>query len=143
MDLKNIRGIGSIYEKKLREAGIKSVEELILANAESIAMTTNISKSKIEKWKEEARKIVEYKEAEVIEDLSKNSFIEIEEGKAKVKIMEISHEAKIFYDKDLAEKEEIAVLIEKKPKLWFGKKWHENIPYKKRRIFGFIERKKC
>ncbi|MBC7080840.1 MAG: hypothetical protein H5T44_01085 [Thermoplasmatales archaeon] len=143
MDLKNIKGIGIVYEKKLREAGIKSVEELILSNSESLSLATNISKSKIEKWKEEARKIVEYIEAEVIEDISKNSIIEIEDGKAKVKIMEIWHEAKIFYEKDSAEKEEIAVLMGNKPKLWFGKKWHENIPYKKKGIFGFLRRRKC
>jgi predicted RecB family nuclease len=143
MDLKSIKGIGAVYEKKLREAGIKSVEELILANSESLSLTTDISKSKIEKWKEEARKIVEYREAEVIEDLSKNSFIEIEEGKAKVKIMEIWHEASIFNDKNSAEKEEIAVLMGDRPKLWFGKKWHENIPYKKKGLFEFFRRKKC
>jgi len=143
MDLKSIKGIGAVYEKKLREAGIKSVEKLILANSESLSLTTDISKSKIEKWKEEARKIVEYREAEVIEDLSKNSFIEIEEGKAKVKIMEIWHEASIFNDKNSAEKEEIAVLMGDRPKLWFGKKWHENIPYKKKGLFEFFRRKKC
>ncbi|MBC7128348.1 MAG: hypothetical protein H5T45_01275 [Thermoplasmatales archaeon] len=143
MDLKNIKGIGIVYEKKLREAGIKSVEELIFADTESLSLTTDISKSKIEKWKEEARKIVEYREAEVIEDLSKNSFIEIEEGKAKVKIMEIWHEAGVFNDKNSAEKEEIAVLMGDRPKLWFGKKWHENIPYKKKGLFEFFRRKKC
>ncbi len=143
MDLKNIKGIGSVYEKKLREAGIKSAEELILSNSESLSLSTNISKSKIDKWKEDARKIVEFKEAEVIEDLSKNSFIEIEGEKAKVRIMDIWHEARIFYDKNSAEKEEIAILMEKKPKLWFGKKWHENIPYKKKGLFGFFRRKKC
>ena len=145
MDLKNIKGIGSVYEKKLKEAGIKSMEELILASTDALSSTTGISKGKIEKWKEEARNKVEYKEVEIIEDLSKISFIEIEEKRAKVKIMEIWHEAGIFYDKNSAEKEEIAVLMENKPKLWFAKKWHENIPYKikKKGFLKIFRRERC
>ncbi|RLF50464.1 MAG: hypothetical protein DRN11_04580 [Thermoplasmata archaeon] len=135
MELKEIKGIGKTYEKKLFEAGIRNAEDLIIADLKELAKKTGISEKKIEKWREEAKKKVEYKKAEIIEDLTKIAFIAIKENNAKVKIKEIWHEnVPVFkgnFDelKEEIEKEEIAVFVNKKIKLWFNGKWYENIPY--------------
>lgn len=136
MELKRIRGIGIVYEKKLMEAGVRNVEELALADIEAISSKTGIGKERLQKWKEEAKKLVDYKEAEIAEDISKVSFVEINGEKAKVRIKEIWHEnVPVFrgnFDelKSTMENEEMAVYKGKKIKLWFNKKWYDDIPSK-------------
>ncbi|KAA0012443.1 hypothetical protein B6U81_04040 [Thermoplasmatales archaeon ex4484_30] len=135
MELKKIRGIGIVYEKKLFNAGVTTAEELILTDSDEIASKTGIKKERIEKWKNEARNIVEYKKAEIAEDISRISFIEFLDGKAKVRIKGIWHDSIVFSGdfgeaKEKAQAYKIAVYKGKKPKLWFNGKWYENIPYK-------------
>ncbi|MCD6572568.1 MAG: DUF4332 domain-containing protein [Thermoplasmata archaeon] len=135
MELRDLRGIGKTYEKKLNEAGIKSVEKLALANEKEIASKIGVKQDKIKKWKEEARRIIGIANAEIIDDIPKISFIEIEDDKARVKIKEYWHNAKLYkgnFDeiKSKIEKEKVAVYLSKKPKLWFNGKWHDKIPYK-------------
>ena len=127
MDLKIVKGIGKVYEKKLKEAGIKSLEELAVSSEKEIA--------EINSWKEEARKIAGMAKAIIIEEIPKISFIEIEDGKARVKIKEYWHDAKIFqgnFDeiKQKVENEKVAIYLSKKPKLWFNGEWYDGVPYK-------------
>lgn len=134
MELRKIRGIGNVYESKLKEAGIKSIEDLITCDLKTVAEKTGINIRRLEKWKEEGKRFVEYKEAEIIEDIGRISFVEIEKNKARVKIKEIWHENVKVYRGNFEEikngiEDEIAVYIGKKAKLWFNGKWHD-IPYK-------------
>ena len=140
MELKNIRGIGSIYEKKLNEAGIKSIEELAISDIKNLSEKTGIKIDKIKKWKEEAKNLVGVRKAEIVEDISKISFIEIGEKNARVKIKEFWHNAPLYKGnfeeiKEKIEKENIAVYLNKKAILWFNGKWYENIPFKKKKLF--------
>ncbi len=136
--MRELKGIGKAYESKLKNAGIKNVEELALANEEDVASKIGIKLDKIKKWKEEARKIIGIAQAEIIDDIPKISFIEIENGEAKVKIKEYWHNAKLYrgnFDeiKSKVEKERVAVYLSKKAKLWFNGKWYDNVPYKIKR----------
>ena len=138
MDLKIVKGIGKVYEKKLKEAGIKSLEELAVSSEKEIAEKTGIKIEKINSWKEEARKIAGMAKAIIIEEIPKISFIEIEDGKARVKIKEYWHDAKIFqgnFDeiKQKVENEKVAIYLSKKPKLWFNGEWYDGVPYKIKR----------
>jgi len=147
VELRKIRGIGNVYERKLKEAGIKSVEELLTCDLKKVAEKTSINIRRLEKWREEGKKIVEYKEAEIIDDVGKISFVEIENNKARVKIKEIWHENVKVYRGSFNEikngiEDEIAVYIGKIAKLWFNGKWHD-VPYKvKEEKKSFIEKLK-
>ncbi|MCD6513242.1 MAG: helix-hairpin-helix domain-containing protein [Thermoplasmata archaeon] len=149
MELTIIKGIGKTFETKLMDAGIKSVEDLAVADIDRIAETTGISKARLSRWKELARKMVGERKAEIAEDISKITSIEVEREAAKVRIKDAVHIAP-FYEGDFdkikedAEKEKIAVYIGKKAKLWFNGKWYDNLPFKDRRkgLFSFLRRKK-
>ncbi len=149
MELRSIKGIGKTFEEKLMNAGIKSVEELAVADIDAISQATGINATRLSKWKEAARKMLGEKKAEVAEDISKIASIEIEREVAKVKIKNEVHTAP-FYEGDFdkikkdAEKEKIAVYVGKKAKLWFNGKWYDDIPFKDRRkgLFSFFRRKK-
>ena len=136
MEITAIKGIGRVYKEKLGEAGIESIEELIVADLEELAKKTGISVKRLQEWQREARKLAEYKKAEIAEDMTKITSIEIEDGKARVKIKEIIHEnIPVFkgnFDELKAEmeKEEMAVFVGKKAKLWFNGVWYDNLPYK-------------
>jgi len=150
MTLKGIKGIGRVYEKKLMEAGIHHPEELVVADIKELAEKTGINEERLRNWQKEAKKMVEYKEAEVMEDLSKITSILIEKNRATVKIKNIVHKNIPVYNgnfddlKEKMEKEEMAVYIKGKAKLWFNGKWHENIPYKLKEVEkkkkGFFEK---
>ncbi len=149
MNLRNIKGIGNLYEQKLNEAGIKSIEELALADVEKLAEKSGIPIQKLKKWKEGARAIIGTKKAEIAEDISKISFIEIKREGAKVKIKEAWHSAPVYrgkFDKikETAEKDKIAVYLNKKAMLWFDGKWYKNIPFKDKTkgLFSWLRRKK-
>ena len=139
MDITAIKGIGRVYKEKLGMAGINSIEELVVANLEEVAEKTGISIKKLQEWQKEARKLAEYKKAEIAEDMARITSIEIENGKARVKIKEIIHEnIPVFkgnFDELKAEmeKEEMAVFIDKKAKLWFNGKWYGDLAYKIKR----------
>jgi len=148
MSLRNIKGIGSLYEKKLNDAGIKSIEELALADAEKLAEESGISIQKIKKWKEEAKTIIGIKKAEIAEDISKISFIEIRREGAKVKIKEAWHSAPVYRGKfneikEMAEKDKIAVYLNKNAMLWFNGNWYKNIPFKDKTksLFSWLRRR--
>jgi len=136
MELREIKGIGKTFEEKLMKAGIKEAEDLVKMDLKQVAEKTGISIKRLEKWQEGVKNKLGYKKAEVAEDLSKIAIIEIRDNKAKVKIKEIWHEnIPVFkgnFDelKEEMEKEDIAVYIGKKAKLWFTGKWFENIPYR-------------
>lgn len=147
MELRDIRGIGSVYESKLREAGIEKAEDLIMKDLKEISEKTGINISRLEKWREEARKKIGYKKAEVAEDISKEAFIEIKGERVRVKIKNVWHENVPLYIgnfdevKGKIEKEEIAVYSGNKTMLWFNGKWYENIPVsKERKKKGFLEK---
>jgi len=137
MDLTNIKGIGSSYKERLVIAGVDTIEKLSIADVEELSRKYGLPLKKLKKWKDEARKIVGYGNAVIIDNIPKISFIKLEDGKARVKIKEWWHEAKVFGGdfeevRKKAEKEKIAVYLAKKPKLWFNGKWYDNIRYKKR-----------
>ena len=134
--LREIKGIGVTYVKKLNDAGIKSVEDLAICNLEETAEKTGISINLLKKWREEARKKIGFKIAVPAEDISKISFIEIYDERARVRIKDVYHENIPVYSgkydelKDKLSKEELAIFMEDKPKLWFDGKFYENAPYK-------------
>ena len=145
MEITAIKGIGRVYKEKLGKAEIGSVEELVVADLEELAKKTGISVKRLQEWQKEARKLAKYKKAEVAEDMAKITSIEIEDGKARVKIKEVVHENIPVFKGDFdglkaeIEKEEMAVFIGKKAKLWFNGKWHDNLTYKMK---GREEKKK-
>ena len=53
-DLQLVSGIGSKYEERLNEAGIDSLVALLEADADDLADRTDLSRSRIEEWKERA-----------------------------------------------------------------------------------------
>ena len=73
MALKDIKGIGIAYRKKLIEAKVETIEDLALADLSEIAQRTGISLSKLKEWKKEARRLVQYKKAEIAEDIAKKA----------------------------------------------------------------------
>ena len=154
MKLTDIKGIGRAYEEKLNNAGIKSVDELAIANLDELEEKTGIKKERLKVWQREAKKMAEYKRAEVAEDLSKISSIVIDGDKAVVKIKDVTHENIPVYRgnfeeiRERMEKEEMAVYFKGKAKLWFAGKWHDGIPVKvkkaekKEKKKGFFEKLK-
>ncbi len=142
MQLKDIKGIGNVYEKKLKEAGIMQLEDLVKNDLNEISEKTGIGITKLKKWRDEAKKKIGYKKADIIEDIQKISFIEIKGNKARVKIKNYWHENVPVY-RDFKEKmeNEIAVYVGNKVMLWFNGKWHENVPYKSlSEKIGFFEK---
>lgn len=134
--LREIKGIGATYEKKLNDAGIKSIEDLAICNLEETAKKTGIGINLLKKWREEARRKIGFKVAVPAEDISKISFIELYDDRARVRIKDVYHDNIPVYSgkydvlKDKLSKEEMAVFMEDKPKLWFDGKIYENVPYK-------------
>ncbi|HEC76573.1 MAG TPA: hypothetical protein ENI33_04870 [Thermoplasmatales archaeon] len=134
--LSEIKGIGTVYEKKLNDAGIKSIEDLAICDLEEISGKTGIGLKLLRKWKEEARKKIGFKVAVPAEDLSKISFIEIYGDKARVKIKNVYHDNIPVYSgkydelKEDLKKEEMAVVMDGGTKLWFNGNFYENVPYK-------------
>ncbi len=140
MALREIKGIGRVYEEKLMEAGIHNAEELVVADIKKLAEKTGINEERLRNWQREAKKMVEYKKAEVIEDVSKITSILIEKNRATVKIKNIVHKNVPVYNgnfdelKENMEKEEMAVYLKGKARLWFNGEWYENIPYKLKEV---------
>ncbi len=152
MNLTDIKGIGRVYEEKLKEAGIGNVEEFAIADIKEVAEKTGIKEERLKKWQKEAKKMVKYKKAEVVDDIPKISSITIDGDRAVVKIRDIVHEnVPVFkgnFDelKEKMEKEEMAVYFKGKAKLWFGGKWHDGVPVKTKKVEkekkGFFEKLK-
>jgi len=150
MNLTDIKGIGRAYEEKLKKAGIEGVDELAIADLKELAEKTGINEERLKIWQKEAKKMVKYKKAEVAEDLSKISSILIDGNKAVIKIKDITHENVPVYRgnfeelKEKMEKEEMAVYFKGKARLWFGNKWHDDIPVKIKKVEkkkkGFFEK---
>jgi len=136
MGLKDVKGIGVTYEKKLHKAGVTDVDTLVLASIEELGEKTGISTQRLKQWQKDARKKVIYKQTEVREDLSKSSSVRIADGKAMVFIRDVCHEnVPVFqgmFDavKNEMEKIPLAVYFGKKEKviMWFHKQWHYDIP---------------
>lgn len=57
--LTDIKGLGDASAKKLREAGVKTVEDLRALDVEDIAKRTGIKASSLETWRNEAARAVE------------------------------------------------------------------------------------
>ena len=136
MELNDIKGIGTAYEKKLFKAGIADVDMLVLADLQALSKKTGISILRLQQWQKIARKKVQYKQTEVREDISKVSSVIVTNGTATVFIRDVSHEnVPVFkgsFDqlKKEMENKRLAVYLDQKDKvtLWFNRHWHNNIP---------------
>jgi len=133
--LRDIKGIGPTFQKKLEKKGIKSIEDLASADAHTLAKKTGIPEKKIEKWISDAKELMKkriIKKAFVAEKIGpENAHIHIKEGTAIVKIKEKIHQGVSIFnpgEENKAQNEDIAVIIKKQDaKLWFKGKWDENI----------------
>ena len=135
MELKSIKGIGIVYEKKLNEAGIETVEDLVLADLKEVSERTGISVNRLREWKKKGRKVIPRKKAIVREDVAKIATIEITDSAAKVTIKGVPHENIPVYRGKFEDvraemvKREMAVHLGTKATLWFNQQWYENVPY--------------
>ncbi|HEV8359165.1 MAG TPA: helix-hairpin-helix domain-containing protein [Candidatus Thermoplasmatota archaeon] len=59
LDLSDIRGLGEASAKKLREAGVRTVEDLRHVDVEDLAKRTGIKASSLEGWRNEAARLLE------------------------------------------------------------------------------------
>jgi predicted flap endonuclease-1-like 5' DNA nuclease len=135
--LKDIKGIGPLYQKKLEMRGIMSIENLSAADAHITAKKTGIPLRRIESWITVARDMVQKKwgkKAIIAEKIGpENAHIHVEKRIATVRIREKLHRGVELFDngeENQAQNESIAVIAEgqDEAKLWFKGKWYENVP---------------
>lgn len=55
--VENVSGIGPAYAKRLEEAGIETVNNLLDADAEELASQTDLSEKRIQRWQERADEV--------------------------------------------------------------------------------------
>ena len=148
--LRDIKGIGPSFQKKLEKKGIKSINDLASADAHILAKKTGISVKKIEKWINDAKELTKkriVKRAVVAEKIGpENAHIHVKEGMALVKIKEkIHHNISIFNagEEKKAQNKDIAVIMGKQgdAKLWFKGKWYNNIPLTREKM-GLLDKMK-
>jgi hypothetical protein len=138
MLLRDIKGIGIVYEKQLNEAGIVTLDDIVLTDVRDIAQKTGITTARLKDWKKEAKRKVRYKHAEIAEDMKAIAHIEITDDTAQVTIKDVTHEnvavhRGMFEDlKQTITKEKIAVFFQDPPRLWFNGLWYDDIPVKVR-----------
>ncbi len=135
--LKDVKGIGPSYQKKLERRGTVSIEDLASADAQILAKKTNISIKRVESWIKDAREMTKkriVKRAVVAEKIGpENAHIHVEKGLATVKIKEKFHHKVELFDADeerKAQNKTIAVIAggQGEAKLWFKGKWYGDIP---------------
>lgn len=59
LELERIDGIGPTYGSRLREEGVRSVEELVALEPETVAGITQAAEGRVERWFERARSLLE------------------------------------------------------------------------------------
>ncbi|MEF8808122.1 helix-hairpin-helix domain-containing protein [Natronomonas sp.] len=55
--VENVSGIGPAYAKRLEDAGIETVQDLIDVDAEELAADTDLSEKRIQRWQDRATEV--------------------------------------------------------------------------------------
>jgi predicted flap endonuclease-1-like 5' DNA nuclease len=55
--VENVSGIGPAYAKRLEDAGIETVNDLIEVDAEELASNTDLSEKRIQRWQDRATEV--------------------------------------------------------------------------------------
>ena len=59
LDVEDVSGIGTAYAERLREAGVETVGQLALADAEGLAAETEIPPARVHKWVDRSRELLD------------------------------------------------------------------------------------
>jgi hypothetical protein len=133
MALREIKGIGPTFEKKLHDAGIRSIDDLVLADFADLHERTGITKKRLRQWRAQARKLARYKKAEVHEPLADITTVAVGDDMATVTIRGVVHENVPVYrgpfdaQRGQMEAEEMAVHVGKTTSIWFDGRWHRDV----------------
>lgn len=153
LELTDIKGIGAATAKKLREAGVRTVDELRHVDVEDVARRTGLRPAQLEGWRNEAARALE-EGVEAAAKVTEAAAVEAEKAAvvlrdrattAKVRIRGVMHDnfpiitAKIEESQAEIAKtiEENAVLLkEQADTAWVRVEgeWHKNVPLFKEKL---------
>ncbi len=145
--LTDVKGVGKSFRKKLEKCKIFTIDDLAKAD-KSIAGKIGVSEKRFMEWIKNARKMTtrKTKRAILAEEIGPdNAFMTVKGKKAEVKIKDKLHEdIPVFRGNldDMVKKERMAVSIDNSGnmRLWFGGRWHENVPATEETLWIKIKR---